>query len=241
MKAVPRRSKLVAAALWSGLLLAGLAWGWSNGLGVGEMLAAGYLVLAHQPLAAVLYIGLYALRSFTFFPAMWLTIAAGSLFGFWFGIVVAFVGENLSAIIAYVVARFFGSRSPTGQAAVAKLSAFRRTLHEHAFPTVLTLRATYLPFDLVNYGCGLLRVRWWPYLFGSLIGMLPPMLTFVSFGATVNFAALATNFEDFDPAALLDFTQLLISLGLLLASALIVWAAERHRRKLQRQSNPAAD
>ncbi|MDN5939849.1 MAG: VTT domain-containing protein, partial [Salinisphaera sp.] len=104
------------------------------------------------------------------------------------------------------------------------------------FPAVLTLRATYLPFDPVNYGCGLLRVRWWPYFTGSLIGMLPPMLTFVSFGASVEFSALAEDLAHFHPLTLLDASQLAVSAVLLLLSAVIVVFAERHRRHLQKDS-----
>ncbi|MDN5939360.1 MAG: VTT domain-containing protein, partial [Salinisphaera sp.] len=145
------------------MLIGVLLWGWHNEQSTGRVLLAIFHFLTQNPLAAGLYIALYALRTFIFFPAMVLTIGAGSLFGFWMGALVALVGENLSASLAYAIARFFGSRSQTDRQAVSKLTPFRRALHKHAFPAVLTLRATYLPFDPVNYGCGLLRVRWWPY------------------------------------------------------------------------------
>src|SRR5699024_12678271 len=49
-------------------------------------------------------------------------------------------------------------------------SLFRRLLAQQAFPTVLVLRASFLPFDLVNYGCGLLNVSWPKYTLASMIG-----------------------------------------------------------------------
>lgn len=164
---------------------------------------------------------------------MWLTIASGSLFGFIPGLIFALLGENVSAQTAYLLARFFrtdvdgerhSDRNP-------RIAAFRRLLLKQAFPTVLVLRASYLPFDLVNYACGLLRVPWPSYAAGSLIGMLPPMVTFVSFGATVNLPKLLKH-QNFSPEQLIDSTQLMISAGLLIVSAIIAYLAYRRRKAL---------
>lgn len=176
-----------------------------------------------------MFVILYGLRPLTFLPAMWLTIAAGSLFGFGLGVVCTIVGENLSAATAYAIARFFRNSS-ADEATVAEISRLRRLLQEQAFPTVMALRASYLPFDPVNYGCGLLRVPWWPYFFGTFIGILPPMLTFVSFGASVEFATFMANLDTFEPASLFDERQFAISLALLAASMVIAWFAHRQRQ-----------
>src|SRR5699024_7990620 len=102
-------------------------------------------------------------------------------------------------------------------------------LMQQAFPTVLVLRASFLPFDLVNYGCGLLRVSWPKYTLASMIGMLPPMITFVSFGSAINFRQLLTD-ENFSPEDLIDMQQLAISAGLVLLSiAIVMWARRRQR------------
>lgn len=231
MNFASRHYKLIAAVGWLSLLAAGFGWGYAQGLSTVEILAAVYAYASGNPYAPLLYIGLYAVRSLTFFPAMWLTVAAGSLFGFGLGVACTVVGENLSAAIAYAIARFFGT-APTepDEETVQELTPFRRALQTQSFPTVIVLRAAYLPFDLVNYGCGLLRVPWWPYFFGTFIGILPPMLTFVSFGASVKFQALVHRLDDLEPMDLLDARQLAISLVLLAVSAIIVWFAHRYRR-----------
>lgn len=234
MRFSSRHYKAIAAIGWLLLLAAGFGWGYSRGLTTTEILAAAYTYASGNPYAPVLYIGLYALRSFTFVPAMWLTVASGSLFGFGLGVACTVVGENLSAAIAYATARFFGT-APTepDEEAVQELTPFRRTLRTQAFPTVVVLRAAYLPFDVVNYGCGLLHVPWWPYFFGTFVGILPPMLTFVSFGASVKFQVLVERLDDLHPTALLDGRQLAISLALLTVSALIAWFAHRYRQSRQ--------
>jgi uncharacterized membrane protein YdjX (TVP38/TMEM64 family) len=83
----------------------------------------------------------------------------------------------------------------------------------------------------VNYARGLLRVPWIPYALASVVGMLPPMITFVSFGATVNLPDLLSQ-QEFSPEQLIDAKQLMISGGLLVASAVIAFFAHRRRKTL---------
>ena len=171
-----------------------------------------------------------------------LTIAGGSLFGFVPGLIFGLIGENASAQTAYLLARFFRT-DVTGDGDSDKsprIAAFSRLLREQAFPTVLVLRASFLPFDLVNYACGLLRVPWLSYTFGSIIGMLPPMITFVSFGATVNLPELLKQ-RTFSPEQLIDGSQLAISGGLLVASAIIAYFAHRRRKALADSRQDSGD
>jgi len=226
-----RLSRLIAAGIWAALMIAALVWLYAQGLSIREIMTLIYDYVVDNPIAPVVYIVIYGLRSFTFFPAMWLTIAAGSLFGFIPGLIYALIGENLSANIAYALARFFRRDGDSNEAANPRIAAFRRLLVEQAFPTTVVLRASFLPFDLVNYACGLLRVPWIPYFLASLVGMLPPMITFVSFGATVNLPDLLAQ-ETFSPGQLIDARQLMISGGLLVASAIIAYFAHRRRKKL---------
>lgn len=230
-----RAVRITAALVWGALLALAIAWMFAQDMSVRAVMRLIYDYVVDNPIAPVIYIVIYALRSLTFFPAMWLTIAAGSLFGFGPGLIYALIGENLSANTAYALARFFRNDDVEAEDKNHRIAAFRRLLVEQAFPTVLVLRASYLPFDLVNYACGLLRVPWVPYMFGSIIGMLPPMITFVSFGATVNLPDLLAQ-RDFSPAQLIDTQQLLISGALLVLSAIIAFWAYRRRKKLARSA-----
>lgn len=228
-----RRLRLVIGLLWLALLAGLIVWVWQQDLSVRQIMHLVYDYVVNNPVAPVVYILIYALRPLTFFPAMWLTIAGGSLFGFIPGLIFSLLGENASAQTAYLLARFFrtdvdgeghSDRNP-------RIAAFRRLLVEQAFPTVLVLRASFLPFDLVNYACGLLRVPWLSYTAGSVIGMLPPMVTFVSFGATINLPKLLRR-HDFSPDQLINGTQVMISAGLLVTSTVIAYVAYRRRKAL---------
>lgn len=233
MKLFRRNAKLIAAAIWLGALGTLFVWARVRGLETMQILEVIHHTVARQPLAPLIYIGLYAIRPLTFFPAMWLTIGSGSLFGFGAGVACTLVGENLSAAVAYWIARFFGTPERENADPAHQLSTSRQLLREQTFPTVVVLRAAYLPFDLVNYACGLLRVPWWQYFFASLIGLLPPMITFVSFGATVDFESFLGEIDNFNVTSLINREQLLISAGLLALSAVIAWYAHRRHKKQQ--------
>ncbi|NNC24397.1 VTT domain-containing protein [Salinisphaera sp. USBA-960] len=227
--------RYIAGVLWLAALVSLFVWFFEGNHTLREVMSLTYRHVVNNPIAPVIYILIYTLRPLTFFPAMWLTLAAGSLFGFLPGLIYALIGENLSANTAYGLARFFRSDRLTPTGDLVRVRTFKRVLREHAFPTVVVLRASYLPFDLVNYACGLLRVAWPAYAGASLIGMLPPMVTFVSFGATVRLPKLLKN-PDFSPESLIDATQLEISAGLLVASAVIALWAHRRRRRLATES-----
>ncbi len=229
---VSRGHKFIAAALWLCVLVGGLIYIYVKDIAVVDVVAAFYRSASEHPWAAFIYVFLYAIRPITFFPAMWLTITSGSLFGFLPGVLLTMIGENLSAATAYAIARFFRAPLSDQDEALKELSPFRRTLQEQALPTVIVLRAAYLPFDLVNFGCGLLRVPWWPYFFGTFIGILPPMITFVSFGASVDLETLLSNPDSFDPSQLFNTKQVLVTVGLLIASGIIAWFAHNRRKRL---------
>ena len=229
---ISRRYKIIAAVTWLCVLAAGLIYIYVYDVAVVDVVAAFYRNASDHPWAAFTYVFLYTIRPVTFFPAMWLTITSGSLFGFLPGVLLTMIGENLSAATAYAIARFFRSPPDDKDEALDELSPFRKTLQEQALPTVIVLRAAYLPFDLVNFGCGLLRVPWWPYFFGTFIGILPPMITFVSFGASVDLNALLSDPSSFEPSQLFNLKQGLITVGLLVVSGIIAWYAHSRRRRL---------
>ena len=118
------------------------------------------------------------------------------------------------------------------------LSRWRNLLDEQAFTSVLILRVIYAPFDVVNYGCGLLAVPWAPYALATLIGIMPGLVTFVSFGASVDFGEFLRHSHTFSAIDLFDARQLLISGSLLALSLVIAWVV--HRRHQRRSTADAA-
>ena len=44
------------------------------------------------------------------------------------------------------------------------------------------MRLVYVPYDLVNYLAGFLRIGWMPFILATALGSLPDTLSFVLFG-----------------------------------------------------------
>lgn len=227
-----RLYKLIGVGIWLGLLGAGYLWGRSAGYGSADILMLLYQFVSTNPLAPLVYILVYAIRPIVFFPAILLTILSGSVFGFWLGVLYTIVGENLSAALAYAIGRYF-AEDGLGQRQAKHLSRWRETLEQQALATVLILRLLYLPFDIVNYGCGLLRVPFVPYAVGTFIGILPPMFAFVSFGASIDFAQFTANLQQFNPMDLFDAQQLIWTGVLFLLSLVIAWMAHQRQGNIQ--------
>jgi uncharacterized membrane protein YdjX (TVP38/TMEM64 family) len=118
-------------------------------------------------------------------------LLGGAIWGPIWGTLYVVIGSNLSATLAYGFGRVFGQGMlPTGAegAVSGVLSRYAERLRQNAFSTILVMRLIYLPYDLVNYLAGFLRVPYRPYMLGSILGSLPGTLTFVLAGGSLNLA-----------------------------------------------------
>jgi uncharacterized membrane protein YdjX (TVP38/TMEM64 family) len=131
------------------------------------------------------------------------------------------IGSNMSATLAFVFGRAFGQGVlPAGAEGdtVGIVSRYAERLRANAFTTVLVMRLIYLPYDLVSYLAGFLRVPYRPYLLGSLLGSLPGTLTFVLAGASLNIDDIFAG--RFDISAINPWT--LVLSAVLFAAGLVI-------------------
>lgn len=178
-----RLFKTAFSLVW-GLLAAGaaIAW-WRSGIAledVPEQLDA-WLSRFGLWRAAAIYIVLYTVRPLILFPATLLTVASGLVFGPWLGIAFTIVGENASANFAFLLSRWLGRRW-VDELETGTLRMWDEKIRENALVSVLLMRLLYLPFDVVNYGCGLTSMRQRDFFLGTLIGIMPALITFVLLG-----------------------------------------------------------
>jgi len=131
----------------------------------------------------LIYMLIYAVRPLIFFPATILTALSGALFGFWWGVLYTVVGENISANLAYWIGRFFGGGLNLEN---SRIGNWIKSLRRHSFDTVLAMRLFYVPFDLTNYGSGVVKAKWTEYALATVIGIVPGLLTFVALGAALD-------------------------------------------------------
>lgn len=178
--------KLFCGGLWLSLFFAALTLWWRSGIALTEVPAVLERWLEDVGLfnAALVYIVFYAVRPLVLFPATLLTVASGLIFGPWLGTLFTIIGENASANFGFVLSRWFGRKSVASHLSET-LSHWDARLRENGLIAVLSMRLIMLPFDAVNFGCGLTAVRHRDYAVGTFIGILPSLIGFVLLGGVI--------------------------------------------------------
>lgn len=191
--------KGIGLVVWVALLAAYWRYTSVNDLSPLETVQRLVNFLAANTLGIVVYILLYMLRPAVFFPATLLTLAAGYLYDPVWGTLIVVVASNLSSLVAYSIGRFFGNPPDTAPAAAPGASSeasagsstsgvlqkYAARMRDNSFETVLIMRFIFLPYDLVSYVSGLLRVNWQGFLLATALGSIPGTISFVLFGASI--------------------------------------------------------
>lgn len=177
--------KLLGLAIWLGLLAA--YWQYTRVNGITPLESVQRLVefMASSGAGVLVYILVYMLRPVLFFPATLLTLAGGYLYGPVLGVAVVVVASNLSSLVAYNIGRFFGAGILDQSANSGVLQQYAERMRRNSFETVLIMRFIFLPYDLVSYFSGFLRIRWQGFLLATALGSIPGTIAFVLFGASI--------------------------------------------------------
>ena len=142
------------------------------------------------------YVGVYLLRPIVLFPASILTIMGGVLFGSVVGTIVVILAANTSAMIAFGIGRLLGKPPGAdddildgddgdGDGDESFISKWSTKMRENSFETVFTMRLIFLPYDLVNYASGALRIKWTSFLLATVLGSIPGTISFVLLGSSL--------------------------------------------------------
>jgi uncharacterized membrane protein YdjX (TVP38/TMEM64 family) len=179
----------------------------------------------------------YAVATVAFIPGSLMTLAAGALFGLVEGTVTVFFGATLGAALAFLVARYVARGAVERRFADnRRFGAIDRAVGREGLKIVTLLRlAPVFPFNLLNYGLGLTRVRFLHYLIAS-IGMLPGTFLYVYYGKALgSLAAVAGGVEiERDAAYWVTF-----GLGLAAALGVTLVVARIARRALAQEVEDA--
>ncbi|MGE0257218.1 MAG: TVP38/TMEM64 family protein [Alphaproteobacteria bacterium] len=158
---------------------AAAAWHWR---GAFDPLAIAALLAGHR-FAPLGFIVLHVAASLFFVPRTLLAVAAGLLFGGWWGPVWAAVGSLAGAVAGYLVARHLYAGF-VERADPVRLRALLARAEKGGWRTVAMVRLLPLiPHSLTNYAFGLTRVGLVAYVIGSLLGQLPLTIAYADLGA----------------------------------------------------------
>ncbi len=132
-------------------------------------------------LAYPTFITIYISATLVGLPAIFLFLAAGSLFGFVPGLILVSFADTLSVAVCYLLGRtvarkkvceWISERPHWGE--------FDRVVARKGWKIVfLTRLSPIVPSNVLNYGFSLTRINFWQYLFVSWLAMLPVISLYV--------------------------------------------------------------
>ena len=150
-------------------------------------------ILSFGTIAPVAYMVIYILGTVIGFPGSVLSLAGGLAFGAAYGTVYTVIGATLGASAAFFIARYMGRefvRKLMGQNA-KKLDL---KLEKHGLGLILFTRLIPLfPFNVLNFGFGLSKVKFRDFFIGTLIGIIPGTFAYVYLGSSLT-DIFSTNF-----------------------------------------------
>ena len=188
-------------------------------------------------LAWPLFLVGFAFAVVAMFPGWIFMVIGGYLFGMTIGTLLSFIANLAGSLVAFYLARFFARHHV--EARFSRKTWFRNfdaSVQRNGFHANLFARLALLPYNLLNYACGLTSMSLRDFLFGTALGSLPILLANVLIGAgTVDlFATMAQ--EGLEPQR--PPLEILAALIAIFAIALIL--ARRFRRRLPAQIPPKA-
>ncbi|MDX1837509.1 TVP38/TMEM64 family protein [Legionella taurinensis] len=124
-------------------------------------------------LGPLFFLLIYCLATLLFLPTMVLTLAGGALFGPVMGTLLNLAGATLGAGCAFCISRYLANDWFTHKKGI-RHNRLIQGVEKRGWQFVAVLRLVPLvPFNLVNYGLGMTRIRLSHYLLTTLIFLAP--------------------------------------------------------------------
>jgi uncharacterized membrane protein YdjX (TVP38/TMEM64 family) len=129
----------------------------------------------------IAFIFIYALAVTALIPGIALTIAAGAIFGSFWGVTIVSIASTLGSGLSFFIARYF-ARDIVSEW-VQKHQKFKEldelTQNHGEIIVAVTRLIPIFPYTLLNYGFGLTKVSFKIYIFWSWLCMLPGTVLYV--------------------------------------------------------------
>ncbi|KAF7801291.1 transmembrane protein 64 [Senna tora] len=119
-------------------------------------------------------------------PSMWL---AGMIFGYGLGFVIIMVGTTIGMVLPYLIGLLFRDRIHHWLERWPKNAALIRLAGEGSsfdqFRVVALFRISPFPYTIFNYAVVVTNMKFWPYLLGSIAGMVPEAFLYIYSGRLI--------------------------------------------------------
>ena len=125
----------------------------------------------------VVFSSMYIIGAIAFFPASFITLLAGALFGLKLGMIYAMIGTIISSCFSFLIARYIAG-DLISKNSHELLEKVQKGVEEDGWRYLAIMRLLPIfPFNLLNYIFGLTRLRLWVFAFVTSIAAIP--VTFV--------------------------------------------------------------
>lgn len=115
-------------------------------------------------------------------PSAPIALAAGAVYGHYAGALYVAIGAELGAMIAFLIARFFG-QATVNRLLGAKVDYGLLGSQNALTMTVFVTRLLpFVSFDAMSYAAGLSRLHLWRFLIATLAGIIPASFVLAHFG-----------------------------------------------------------
>lgn len=178
----------------------------------------------HYLLFLTAFFAIYLLMTAFSLPAASLmTLIAGSLFGFWQGLLLVSFASSLGATLAFLMARFILGEG-LKQRFSTQLPKFHQGFKEEGAFYLFALRLVPLfPFFMVNLVMGLLPIKTWTFYWVSQLGMLAGTAVYVYAGTEL---AKIRQLSDISSPSLISAFVLLGLLPIISKKFMQLWRAK---------------
>jgi len=133
------------------------------------------------------FVVIYVLIVLLIFPASWLSIAAGYLYGIYLGSLIVFFSAFIGASISFFISkRFFSKKVLVMINKFPKLSLLENIIQRGGLKLIILTRLSPLfPFSILNYFYGLNKITYKDFSI-SLICIVPGTILYCSIGSLLN-------------------------------------------------------
>ncbi|CAB1253584.1 TVP38/TMEM64 family protein [Clostridium sp. MT-14] len=140
-------------------------------------------IQSYGEFSAVVFIVMYTLRPLLIiFPASLMSIVAGNIFNSHIAVLLSMIGCFGSATVAFFLSRYLG-RSFVDKILKGKALVLDKNIEKYGFKVMTIMRLSFVfPYDPLSYAAGLTKMKYSDFIFGTLIGTLPEMVTYSLMG-----------------------------------------------------------
>jgi len=131
-------------------------------------------------------IGIMMIHSFIPFPAEFVAIANGMVYGAFWGTVITWVGAMFGAFLAFGLARLLGRQFVYRIITLENSQKVDGWVKNYGGQTLFISRLIpVIAFNLINYVAGLTKVSWWTFAWTTGLGILPITILMVVVGSEI--------------------------------------------------------